>query len=393
MPNPMILANAVIVTHKEVFSNAYIVIDEKGMIKEIGKGEPGRYQGEKIDLEGRYVFPGYIDTHIHGFKGIEASLAKASDLYRMSREIARHGVTSIVPTLVSSPHDKTIEFCETISQAIDDQRHGVHGARILGAHLEGPYISKEKKGAHNPEYIREPDIDELNEYIERSGGKIIQITIAPELDNALKLISHATARNIVASIGHTNATYEQTLKAIDAGASKATHILNAMPSIHHRSPGAVVALLQSRNVFIEIIVDFIHIHPAVVKIIVDYVSPSRTVLISDSIAATGLKDGRYRLGDLDVEVVNGIPRIAGTDTIAGSTLTLDQAVRNMHRLGYGLTDLATISSYIPALSINAAESYGIGVLEKGYKADLAILNEKLEVDMTIVDGEIVYRRI
>ncbi len=385
------IVNAWLFTPCEEIRDGYIVVKD-GVIRKIGVGEPRRVVGEKIDAGGDIVAPGFVDTHTHGYMGVDASYSSPEELLKWSRLIIRHGVTSFVPSTVSLPHEAIVSACKNVVEAMNKWRPE-NGARILGIHLEGPYISKEKKGAQNPEYIRPASIDELREYIRVSNKTIRQITVAPEAPNVLDAIPFLVENNIVVSLGHSVSDYETARKAILLGASKATHLYNAMPPIHHRKPGLIIALLRHRSVYLELITDYIHVSPEMVLFTIEYAGPDRVALITDSISATMLPDGRYKLGGLDVEVKDGIPRIAGTNTLAGSTLTMDKAVKNLVEKGVPLKDALTMATLTPAKSIGAHTREKIGELKPGYKADIIILDKNtLNVKYTIIEGNIVYRK-
>lgn len=385
------IVNGRLFTPREEIENGYIIVDE-GFIKEIGVGQPRRVVGKKIDAEGNIVAPGFVDTHTHGYMGVDASYSPSEELLKWSKLITRHGVTSFVPSTVSLPHGAIISVCKNVVEAMKKWKPE-NGARILGIHLEGPYISREKKGAQNPEYIRPASIDELREYIRVSNNTIRQITVAPEAPNVLDTIPFLVENNVVVSLGHSISDYETARKAILLGASKATHLYNAMPPIHHRKPGLIVALLRHWSVYLELIVDYIHVSPEMVFFTIEYAGPDRIALITDSISATMLPDGRYKLGGLDVEVKNGIPRIAGTNTLAGSTLTMDKAVKNLVEKGVLLKNAITMATLTPAKSIGADKTMKIGELKPGYKGDIVILDKNTHsVKYTIVEGNIVYRK-
>ncbi|MEM4452988.1 MAG: N-acetylglucosamine-6-phosphate deacetylase, partial [Thermosphaera sp.] len=264
-----------------------------------------------------------------------------------------------------------------------------HGAKPLGIHLEGPWINPEFTGAQNREYIKEPSIKDFKALYEIAGSIIKQLTIAPELPGAMELIRLASSLGIVVSAGHTNADYEIGLESVKAGVRKATHLFNAMVRFNHRKPGIVLALLQSPEVYLELIVDFVHLHPAVVRFVVEYAGSDRVVVVSDSIAAADMPDGKYKLGGLEVEVVGGVCKLSGRDVLAGSTLTMDVAFRNLLSLNYSLSDAVKITSLTPAKSVGVNSR---GDIAPGFYADLAMLNEKLHVEKTFINGELVYER-
>jgi len=386
----LILRHAHIITPTHEIRDGYIVIDENGDISEVGweplKNELGY---DELSLDGYLVGPGFIDTHIHGFKGIDVMNASANDMVKLAKELTTRGVTSFIPTTVSAPHEDLLKVCRVVKEVLGF--NDIYGARILGLHLEGPYINPEKAGAHNKDFIREPNITEFNQYLLESGGFIREVTIAPELRGSLDFIKYVSSKGVVVQVGHTEASYETTLKAIAYGASKATHLYNAMGSIHHRSPGAPIALLSSQEVFIELIADYIHVAPEMLKFTIDYAGHDRVVLITDAISAAGLGDGDYLLGGLEVVVKDGIARLKSTGALAGSTLTMDKALKNVRALGYSLEQVFTMLSTTPAKSVGAIFKERVGLIKPGFKADLVVLNNSLDVVATFVNGNLIYK--
>ncbi|MEM4970693.1 MAG: N-acetylglucosamine-6-phosphate deacetylase, partial [Sulfolobales archaeon] len=345
-----ILKRCRIVSSEGVIENGYLVI-EGGVVIDMGRGSPAGYLGSEVDLEGYTVFPGFIDTHTHGVRGLDATLDRdPGKILEMARRYVEYGVTGFLPTTVTAPHEVLLEACRSVGEAMD-MWGKAEGARILGIHFEGPYINPEAAGAQNRLYIRSPDLREFRDLVESCRGVVRQITIAPELEGAESIIAYAREHGIVVSAGHSNASYEEALRAIELGVSKATHIFNSMRRFHHRDPGIALAMLQSPNIYVEVIADFIHLHRAVVKMIIDYISPERAVLITDSIAATGMQDGIYELGGLKVIVERGVCRLANTGELAGSTLTMNRAIANIISLGYPPEYAAKMSSLTPAKSI------------------------------------------
>jgi N-acetylglucosamine-6-phosphate deacetylase len=256
------------------------------------------------------------------------------------------------------------------------------GARSLGLHLEGPYLNVEKKGAQPAAALHLPDLGELEEYL--AAGPVKKITLAPELEGAEALARRAVEKGVRVSLGHTNADYEQTRAAIAWGATHASHTFNAMRGLHHRQPGATGAILTSDEVYAEIIADFVHIHPAIVDLVVRAKGGERTVLVSDAVRATGLPDGSYEFGGQKVTLREGVCRLAD-GTLAGSTLALDQALRNvMSATGLSLVEALPMATRVPAASIGMADE--IGSLAPGYRADVVLLDAELRVVMTLVGG-------
>lgn len=383
----LILTNARLITpFEEIFPGTIEVKD--GVIKKVYKGKNPK--GE--NLEERIVSPGFIDIHTHGIGGFDITQSAmelseekvVNTLFEMSKKYINHGVTYFLPTTVTAPHEALLVAASGVKKAIENQ-DSFEGARIGGLHLEGPYINKEKKGAQNPQFIRPPSISELKEYWEASGGNIKTITIAPEVRGAIEFIHYAKALDISISLGHTNATYEEAKLAIYAGANRATHLYNGMRTIHHREPGIVIASLESPQVYLELICDLIHVSPQMLKFTIKVAGTDRIVVITDSIIATDLSDGEYTLGGLEVVVKDGICRLKNGG-LAGSTLTMDDALKNLVNIGIPLRDALRMMTYNPAMVVGINK---LGAILPGYLADLVVLDENLSVERVYLGGNIV----
>ncbi|BFH74835.1 N-acetylglucosamine-6-phosphate deacetylase [Sulfurisphaera javensis] len=366
----LILSNAKIVTPYKIFTGSVII--DKGKIVEV---KEERLQGENLD--NMYLLPGFIDIHTHGIKGYDYTSWDDSEKFAknaigMRKELLRHGVTTFLPTTVTMSKDNLIEACKGIKE-VDE---------IIGIHLEGPYISEKHPGAQDIRYIRQPDKEEVLACIKESGNKVKTITIAPEKD--LDFIPFLLSLGVYPSIGHTDADYITSTKAFSLGANRTTHLFNAMRGFHHRDPGVVLASINF-SPFVEIIPDFIHVNEEVVKFVLQVVGVNRIVAVTDSIIATGLSDGEYTLGKIKISVHKGIA-LTKEGKLAGSTLTMDKAFKNLVRL-IGIKDSSLLVSYNPARAIGLNDR---GVIEKGKRADLAILDENLNVIKTYVGGEQVY---
>ncbi|GGP19603.1 N-acetylglucosamine-6-phosphate deacetylase [Thermocladium modestius] len=356
------------------------IIIHRGVIAEVrdAGGMPS-----DVDLRGLSIAPGYIDTHIHGCCGFDVTRsASVKELNEISVNLARFGVTSFVPTLVSARHENILRVLGLIISG----RRELRGAKAVGIGLEGPYINPERRGAQNPEVIRVPNLDELKQYLALAGDMPLLVHVAPELKGAMELIQYAVSQGVVVSVGHTNADYETTTRAVALGASRATHLFDAMKGIHHRDPGTVMALMDNENVYLELIVDLIHLRPEAVLFAVRYAGSHRIVLVTDAIAAAGLGDGEYELGGLRVTVANGRATLPD-GTLAGSTLTLDRAVRNMISLGIKPTTAISMATAVPALSLGLRE---VGCLRPGCAADFVALDDKYRVVRSFINGENVY---
>jgi len=300
----------------------------------------------------------------------------------MAEFFARHGVTSYLPTTITAP-----------SPAIDAAIHNIInmaqprvGAQHLGVHLEGPYIGSQFRGAQPQEWLRSPDPQEYEKWFET--GSIRLVALAPELPGAIEMIERGARQGIRFSVGHSSASYEQVEQAADHGLSQATHTFNGMTGLHHREPGAAGAVLTDERIYAEIIADGIHLHPAVVKLVVRAKGTGRTILVTDAIRAAGLKDGEYDLGGQIVQVRDGIARTS-RGSLAGSTLALDAALRNVMRFaGLTIHDALKMATTTPAEALGLSSRKGI--IRPGADADLALVDPDLNVQATIVNGALVY---
>ena len=279
-----------IITPFETISDGLILIDNTGEIIYVGSSEDISYNDNIIDLRDKTAIPGYIDIHIHGVAGVDTIEGKLDSLQKMSKFLATKGVTSFLPTTVTSPLEMILKAVEAVRKAKLDN---IRGAKIIGAHLEGPYLSKEKADAQDIRYLREPNLDEIREIDEKYGDAIIRVTLAPEIKGALDVIKYLTKKGYLVAIGHTNADFETTVKAINAGARLTNHIYNGMRTFHHRDPGVLGAVLTRDDIFVEMIVDDIHHHYAARKIVLKCKGTEKVALITDAIMATGLPDGEY----------------------------------------------------------------------------------------------------
>jgi N-acetylglucosamine-6-phosphate deacetylase len=332
-----------------------------------------------IKMPGMTVVPGFVDVHIHGAGGHDVMEASAGALEIIAATVARHGTTSFVATTVTASQIETRESVAGIAQFIlhsSEFATRERSAEILGIHFEGPFISKARRGVHPAEWILEPSADIFVQMLKDARGTAQIITLAPELSGALELIAMARSAGLVVSMGHTDSNYEQALAAIHAGATHAAHVFNAMRPFSHRETGVIGAVMTSPKVSAELIADGIHVDEAAIRMLVDMKTPERVILVSDGTSATGMPDGKYRLGNFDVKVAGGVCRNK-EGKLAGSTLTLDRALRNMVAMGVPLT------SALQMLTANPARQIGFGtrkgVLAEGADADLVFLDDKLEV--------------
>lgn len=344
-----------------------------------GIGDP--HVEPDLDLQGRTIVPGFVDQHCHGGGGYSFITTDPTEAFNAARFHQQHGTTSLIASLVTGSREMLIAQIETLSPLVDQ---GV----IEGIHLEGPWISARYCGAHDTDQLRDPSPSEVGELLAVGGGRIKMVTIAPELPGAIQAIHQIVRAGALAAVGHTDADYRTTLHAIDAGARVATHISNAMRPLHHRDPGAIGALMSDPRVTLELIADGTHVHPAVVRLIANEAGLDRIAAITDAMAAAGAPDGRYMLGSLEVDVVDGVARLVEGGAIAGSTLTMDKALRwNVQEGGVQL--LAACKG----LSVNPARCLGLvdrGSIAVGNRADLVMLGYHLKPDAVMVRGDWVH---
>ncbi|GAA1291467.1 N-acetylglucosamine-6-phosphate deacetylase [Planotetraspora silvatica] len=342
---------------------------EDGKITHIGRGQA---PGNGRSLGGRTVVPGFVDIHTHGGGGGSYQQDDPEKAAEVAAFHLGHGTTTTLASLVTAA---PATLARTASALADLCEQGL----IAGIHFEGPYISKARCGAHDPALLREPDRAEFRELVRAGRGHVRMLTIAAELPNALDVIRDAAAEGVIAALGHSDATYEQTIAGIEAGGSVATHLYNAMPPLNHRDPGPVAALLQDDRVTVELVNDGVHVHPAMLRLAAHESGPARTALITDAMAAAGMGDGRYPLGSMTVDVENGVARLSEGGTIAGSTLTMDVAFRRTVReVGASLVDASTMASLTPARVLGLDGE--IGSISVGKHADLVVLDEDLRLD-------------
>jgi N-acetylglucosamine-6-phosphate deacetylase len=338
-----------------------------------------------VDASGLMVLPGLIDTHVHGTHGDDVMSHGPEGIRRISKRFAQYGTTGWLPSTISARHP---ELLAAVRWCVEAQDTPVEGAQILGIHVEGPYINMKRKGAQPAEGVRDPDLDEMRELILASEGQIRVVTLAPELPGALELIRVLVADGIIASIGHTDATYDEALAGIEAGATHATHLFNAMRPLNHRDPGVIAACLNQPEVIAEVIPDGVHLHPHIVKLALQAKGRDGAALITDAFSATGLPDGEHTLGPHTVHVRGPLATLAD-GTIAGSILTMDRAVGNAMRFaGVSLPTAVHMASQVPALIAGCSQRKGS--LEPGKDADVTLLDSDFRCRATWVGGRLVY---
>ncbi len=403
-PSPLALQSATAITPFRTEENCTLVLDG-GRIAQMGRSDDvvPPTDAERIDLDGRYVLPGFIDIHVHGGLGYDFADpdATAETFDAIGGFYARHGTTSMLATLYPQPPARLL----TCIHRLRDYFESADAGRIVeGIHLEGPFLNPEMHGAIRPDYIWPAGVEGFHQLLDVGGPWIRVMTVAPEMPGAMAVLRAASMAETAdtttrarpthplhLSIGHSSARYEQIAEAIDNGLEGVTHIFNAMTPMHHRRPGVLAGTLLRDELFVEVIADAVHVHPAVLQLLMKVKGHDKIILVSDAIRAAGQPDGAYDFSGQQVAVRDGRAYLADApDTLAGSTVTLDEALRTMvEHAGANLIQAGQMAS------LNAARvlewKYRRGILAVGKDADLAVLDEDLHVRMTIKAGRIVWR--
>jgi len=359
---------------------------KKGKIVQIGEIKE-TIEGVKTFTfgDGQIVVPGFIDQHVHGASGYDAMDATTLSLLEMSRTLAKEGVTGYLATTITQRKDKIIKALENIKEYT--KMNIKEGAGILGIHLEGPFISSDFKGAHLPEFIVKPSIDLFEEYMKACDDNIKMVTLAPE-ETGDDFIYYLKEKGIISSIGHTSGNFECMKKAIRAGASCVTHVYNAMRAFNHRDGGAVGAALTFDDLACEVIADGIHVSKEAIKILYRSKPKNKLILVTDAMRAKHMIDGRYELGGQEVIVENGSARLFN-GVLAGSILKLNDAVKNMsHFVDIEVIEAIDMATVAPAMNLGLIDHKG--KIEIGYDADFAVVDQMLNIYMTIRNGEVIY---
>ncbi|SEL66848.1 N-acetylglucosamine-6-phosphate deacetylase [Paenibacillus sp. cl141a] len=339
---------------------------------------------EVINQPDGYIIPGFIDIHVHGGNGEDFMDASKDVLDKITSFHSSQGTTSMLATTMTAPK----AAIDHVLREVNEYRsQGMPYAKLVGAHLEGPFISPKWPGAQNPEHIVHANIDWLEEWVSTYPGLIRQVTLAPEREGALEAISWLSSHGIVAALGHTDATYEEVEAAVEAGLSHGVHTFNAMTGLHHRKPGVVGAMLGDDRLSCEIIADGIHVHPAAIRILARMKQDDNLILITDAMSATGMADGEYTLGDLPVVVENGIATLkSNRDSLAGSTLTMIKGFQLLVReVGLSIEQASRVGSLNPARKIGIDDC--TGSLESGKLADILALSSDLELQGVWIQGQ------
>ncbi|MDT0378510.1 N-acetylglucosamine-6-phosphate deacetylase [Streptomyces sp. DSM 42041] len=331
------------------------------------------------ELTGHWLVPGFVDMHVHGGGGASFSAGTPQEALTVVGTHRRHGTTTMVASTVTGDLDDLARQAGALSELVQQ-------GDLAGVHFEGPFIARNRCGAHQPELLRDPDPAVVRKLLDAAHGTARMLTLAPELPGGLDSVRLLVEHGVVAAVGHTDATYDATREAIDAGATVATHLYNAMPALAHRAPGPVAALLEDERVTVELIDDGTHLHPAALGVAFRAAGPGRVAFVTDAMGAAGMGDGVYPLGPLEVEVRDGVARLVEGGSIAGSTLTMDQAFRRAVTV-----DGLPVADVVRALSANPARLLGVfdrvGSLEAGKDADLVVLDADFALTAVMRKGE------
>lgn len=369
-----------IILENQVVHDSYLEVDEQGKFR--GIHEMVSEEAKVADYSAYTIAPGLVDTHIHGYAGYDVMDVDFEGLNAISEGLLSCGVTSFLPTTLTDSTENLNAVCELIGNRHEE----VNGAKIRGIFLEGPFFTEEHKGAQNPKYMSDPSIEKLDKWDELSNDLVNKIAIAPERDGVTDFIEYANSKEIRTALAHSNATYEEAKRAVDAGANIFIHTFNGMSGLHHREPGMVGAALSLDNVYAEIIADGHHVHPVAMDIVMKARGKDKTVLVTDCMRAGGQGEGNSMLGEFEVLVKDGAARLKSNNSLAGSVLELMTAVQNIVEW-----DLATLAEAIHMASLNPAKSVGIdnvcGKIAEGYDADFIVLDENAQLQATYLNGE------
>jgi len=371
------IVNGKVILHDGIINKNVFIEDDR--IVEISTRQP--IDEEVIDAQGLYVSPGFVDVHTHGRGGSDTMYATFEDLNTISKTTLKTGVTAFLPTTMTMPVDDIAKAIENIAVNKDK----VEGAQVLGTHLEGPFFNKKYKGAQPEECMILPTVDNYLSFVKDHQAVIKKISIAPELEHSVELIHYLQDKNTVVSLGHTNATYEEAQKAIDAGATSGTHTYNAMTPLTHRAPGVVGAVMINDSVYAELILDGVHVNYAAAQALLRAKGKEKVILITDSIEAAGLPDGTYALGGQPVYVVGKEARLEN-GALAGSIANMNDCVKNAYQhLGLELYEAVNLASYNPAKSIHEDL---LGEIKVGNYADIIFFDDDIQIAKTMIKGQI-----
>ena len=369
------------ISNGEIFQNENFLVDGSRIVERGDSFDLGNSRAEVLNLRGLTVMPGFIDIHIHGAMGYDVMDATYEALERISTYKIEEGCTSFCPSTITAPVDKTIAAVKNIRFAMDK---GLGGAKVIGAFVEGPFINPKYKGAHPEEYILPVDLNLLEKFIAAGEGCITSMIIAPELPGAVPAIEVLVKNGIQVRLGHSSASMEEVETALAAGASSAVHTFNAMSPLHHREPGMVGAVLTRPELRGELICDMVHVHAKVCRLLIEAKGSGGVALITDCMAAAGLPDGEFKLGELYVQVNEGVSRLPD-GTIAGSTVTMLDCVKNLNtHVGLPLEKAVEMATSTPAKLINKYDE--IGSLELGKYADIIAMDDDYNIRFVMAEG-------
>jgi N-acetylglucosamine-6-phosphate deacetylase len=368
--------------------NDGVIIIEDGKISGLGKSSELKVPKncKVYDISGMVVCPGFVDLLNHGGGGYGFADDSEESTEKISKYLLEHGSTHVLASLHAKPEKRLLNDLQRLANYIKHHPH----SNIRGIHMEGPYLNKQLKGAMNENYLWKPSVESWNKIWEASNGLIRIMTIAPELPGAIEVIQAAAKKGVVLSIGHSMATYDEVENAIDNGVAHVTHMFNAMEPFHHRRPGIILESLLRNELKIELIADTLHVHPAVMEFLLKLKGAGGIVLVSDSIRAGGMHEGEYEFADQKI-FMKGKKAFLADGTLAGSTLTLNMAVKNMvETAGAKITDAVRMASLNGVKVLNLDHKKGI--LAVGKDADIVVMNDKFEVQMTFLEGKVVYQK-
>lgn len=375
-----------IYTPSELIENGYIYVSE-GKIRGIGQGVPESINCElTIEAPNKFILPGFIDIHVNGGGGSLSVDGSIEAIRNIANAHAKYGTTSMTITTISVPEEKLLNTISSVREASTEVFE--NGAKILGIHLEGPFLNPQKGGAHNKKYLLKPSISKYEEYYKLSNGTIRILSLAPELDGAENLIKKAVNENVIVGLAHSDANYEETIIAISSGLKLCTHIFNAMPPLHHRKPGPIGAFVQSDDTYVEIISDGLHVHPAVMELVIKSKGVDKVILVTDAVNPAGTDIKKFEILGVELDVIGATCYIPGGG-LAGSALTMNEAVKTIvNKTKYSLEDAIQMASLNPAKLLNIADNKGS--IEVGKDADILIVDSDINVKTTIVEGKIVF---
>lgn len=371
-----LITAAAVVTPTEVLRPGWVEVAGDRVV-DVGSGAPDR-PADAAYPEGT-VLPGFVDIHVHGGGGASFTTADPDEVARAVAFHRHHGTTTMQSSLVSAAPEELLGQVSALVDLVDE-------GLLAGIHLEGPWLAPSKRGAHDPAALRDPDPAEISRLLDVGRGTIRMVTLAPELPGGLEAVRRLTAEGVTVAVGHTEADYGLTQAAIEAGASVATHLFNAMPPLHHREPGPVLALLEDPGVTLELVADGTHLHPALVAQVLTAAGPARVALVTDAMSAAGMSDGQYTLGTVDVVVTDGTARLP-SGSIAGSTATTTDlfaaAYQALHGSAEPLLGASQVTASTPAATLGLE---GLGSLTPGHRADLVVLGADLTTVGVMVRG-------